>query len=745
MSFTSWLRNLRSCITPVRAEREHRRRAPRAVTYRPRLEVLGDRCLPSFLVPVSYAAGSSPGSVATGDFNNDTVLDLAVANYSGSGTVSVLLGNADGTFRPPVTSATGAYRSSLAVGDFNADGKLDIATDDSYAVSVLLGNGDGTFQAAPTITPLGSNPRSLAVGDFNADGKLDLGVLSTYGGDTYTNAAYSAGVLLGNGDGSFSAQSATGLVGGSSIAVADFNGDGNLDFATTNSDYGSVGVLLGDGFGNLLPPSDFFAGFSRPDSVAAGDVNGDGNIDLVTTDGDSNNLSVLPGDGRGSFGVAQLHGTGGYPGSVVLGDFNRDGHVDLMLVTMPAPNTSRNVSVLFGIGGGAFSEPRNFAAGVNPGTVVAGDFNGDGWLDAAATDHYPGGVSVLINDTHWPPADAPSVSVNDVSVTEGNAGTVSAIFTVSLSAAYGQPVTVHFTTADGTASAGSDYAAGSGDVTFAPGEISKSIVVAVLGDRSAEPAETFVVSLSAPVNATINDGMGAGTILDDEPRVGISDVTVAEGNVGTANATFTVRLSVAYDVPVTVGYATTGGTATAGGDYQAASGTLTIPAGQTSGTITVPVTGDRVVEPNETFFVNLSSPTYGVIADGTGIGTIVDDEPRISVNSVSVKEGNSGMKVMTFTVTLSAAYDQAVTVNYATHDGTATVADGDYVAISGTLTFAPGQTTRTFTVVIKGDKKKEADESFYVLLSGASTNALIDNAYGWGTILDDDHAGGSGH
>src|SRR5947199_3559474 len=104
---------------------------------------------------------------------------------------------------------------------------------------------------------------------------------------------------------------------------------------------------------------------------------------------------------------------------------------------------------------------------------------------------------------------------------------------------------------------------------------------------------------------------------------------------------------------------------------------------------------------------------------------IQDDEPRISIDSVSVKEGNSGTKLMTFTVILSAAYDQAVTVNFATHDDSATVAGGDYVAKSGTLTFAPGQTTKTFTVTIKCDTKREADESFYVLLIGASNNALI--------------------
>src|SRR5205823_1022503 len=170
------------------------------------------------------------------------------------------------------------------------------------------------------------------------------------------------------------------------------------------------------------------------------------------------------------------------PASVVLGDVNRDGQVDLIVVVAPTYANSY-VSVLFGIGGGAFSAPRNFDAGYYPGALVAGDFNGDGWLDAATINSSQSAVSVLINDTHWPPADAPSVTINDVSVTEGNTGTISATFTVSLSAAYGQPVTVHYTTADGTATAGSDYTAVSGDVSFDAGQTTRTITVAVLGDR----------------------------------------------------------------------------------------------------------------------------------------------------------------------------------------------------------------------------------------------------------------------
>src|SRR5262245_38681275 len=219
----------------------------------------------------------------------------------------------------------------------------------------------------------------------------------------------------------------------------------------------------------------------------------------------------------------------------------------------------------------------------------------------------------------------------------------------------------------------------------------------------------------------------------------MSDVTVSEGNTGAQTATFTVTLSAASNQPVTVVYATATGTATAGSDYQAALGTLTIPAGQTTGTITVLVNGDRLAEPNETFSVNLSNPTNATIADGQGVGTIVDDEPHISISDVTKKEGN-GKKTMlfVFTVTLSAAYDQAVTMSFKTTDGTATTSDQDYVAKSGTLTFAPGETTNTITIEVKGDTKKEADETFYLDLFGNSSNALFTKNRGIGTILNDD-------
>jgi hypothetical protein len=220
------------------------------------------------------------------------------------------------------------------------------------------------------------------------------------------------------------------------------------------------------------------------------------------------------------------------------------------------------------------------------------------------------------------------VSISDATVTEGNAGMVNATFTVSLSAMSAVDVTVHYQTADLSAAAGSDYQAASGTLTFAPGETSKTLTVLVNGDRSGEPNETFVVTLSSPTNATIVDGQGIGTVLDNEPRISINNVSLSEGDKKKSTTyTYTVRLSAAYDQAVTVKYATANGTATAGSDYTARSGTITFAAGETVKMISVTVNGDKATEANETFFVDLFGASgNALIALPRGMGTILNDD-----------------------------------------------------------------------------------------------------------------------
>src|SRR5262249_32675543 len=158
--------------------------------------------------------------------------------------------------------------------------------------------------------------------------------------------------------------------------------------------------------------------------------------------------------------------------------------------------------------------------------------------------------------------------------------------------------------------------------------------------------------------------------------------------------------------------------------------------GETSKTVPVLVNCDRLAEPNETFFVNLSAPTNATIGDSQGAGTILDDEPRISISDVTKSEGKKNQTTLfTFTVTLSAAHDQPWTMSFKTTDGPATTSDQDYVAKTGTLTFNPGETTRTITIEVKGDSKKEANETFYLDLVGNSGNSLFTKNRGVGTIL----------
>src|SRR5262249_30447587 len=196
------------------------------------------------------------------------------------------------------------------------------------------------------------------------------------------------------------------------------------------------------------------------------------------------------------------------------------------------------------------------------------------------------------------------------------------------------------------------------------------------GDTLNEADETFTVTLSSPTNATISRAQATGTIINDDPvpSISVADVAVQEGNSGTTPMPFTLALSAASGQTVSVAYATANGTATAGSDYTATSGTATFPAGTTSVVVNVPVIGDTVLEPDETFFLNLSSPVNATIARAQATGTILNDEglPSLTIADTSVTEGNSGTVSAVFNVTLSAASPQTVTVNYATADGTAT-------------------------------------------------------------------------
>ena len=225
-------------------------------------------------------------------------------------------------------------------------------------------------------------------------------------------------------------------------------------------------------------------------------------------------------------------------------------------------------------------------------------------------------------------AQLPELSIADAGEPEGDSGTTPMAFTVRLSAASEQTVTVRYATADGTATEPADYTANSGTLTFRPGDTSHAITVNVTGDTRVETDETFTVRLSNPTNATCGRCTATGTIEDDNdlPKLSIGDIEASEGDSGTTPMAFTVRLSAASEQTVTVRYATANGTATKPADYTASSGTLTFRPGDTSRTITVNVTGDTVDEENEKFTVRLSNPTNATCGRCTATGTIKDDD-----------------------------------------------------------------------------------------------------------------------
>jgi hypothetical protein len=380
-----------------------------------------------------YAAGPYPLSVVVGDFNGDGFVDLAVTSAGdwgigvASGAVSVLLGNGDGTFQPAKSYPTGGAPVFVALGDFDGDGNLDLVVaniEDEFlllegSLSILQGNGDGTFRAAQNLAV--GPARFVAVADFDRDGHVDL-VVADSGSDTVS-------ILLGNGDGTFqSAQSYA--VGGvlESVAVGDFNGDGIMDLVLGVANEGSatIQVLLGQGDGSFQAPVNFYVE-SFPQSVVVADINGDGIPDLVLA---GSAVTILLGGGDGTFLAGQSYGYGGpvavadfngdrkldlaavggsgvnillgkgdgtfpqaarsyaataFVQSFVVADFNGDGKLDLVVLNAGGPYTADiTATVLLGTGDGDLQPTERFAAGIHPASVAVADFNGDGHLDLAA-------------------------------------------------------------------------------------------------------------------------------------------------------------------------------------------------------------------------------------------------------------------------------------------------------------------------------------------------------------------------
>jgi hypothetical protein len=304
-----------------------------------------------FLAGSSYPTGNRPRGIVTGDFNGDGKLDLAIAN-SADQTLTILLGNGDGTFTPISSAPpTGAFPTQLVAADFNGDGKLDLAvvnlcgTDTINCpplgnsvpgtLTILLGNGDGTFTPAASSPSTGNQPSYITAGDFNSDGLIDLAVSNA--------GSNSISILMGNGDGKFT-PATTSLTTASQpqgIVTGDFNGDGALDLAVVTPYAGTFAVFLNQGCAKVAAANCTFAqrpfGFgsnTNPVAIATADMNGDGILDIVTANTSPNSISVMLGDGSGMFTQVVLLDSQAFnifpnPNSVVIADFNGDGRLDV--------------------------------------------------------------------------------------------------------------------------------------------------------------------------------------------------------------------------------------------------------------------------------------------------------------------------------------------------------------------------------------------------------------------------------
>jgi hypothetical protein len=350
---------------------------------------------------VSNPAGRSPSAIVAGDFNHDGKSDYITANID-SNTVAVMVGKGKGAFVDigPGIAGGSRFAGETIAADFNNDGILDLALANTgvigeigQSVTVFLGKANGTFGTAQNFS-VGSQPDGLAAADLNHDGHLDL-IVADFGN---LGSNIDVAVLLGNGDGTFqtSRRFAPGPGFPFKVAVADFDGDGNLDVVVAEGGFsGSVSLLLGDGKGNLGSPQQIAASADRESEVTAADLNHDGKADIVYFDLDAGQVLVQLGNGNGTFQPATVAVALGIFGTgFTTGDFNHDGIIDI------AAEASGVIEVLLGDGTGRFSPSGTFFEGTESGfafvpNLLVGDFNGDGFQDLVAPDGFGETVSVL--------------------------------------------------------------------------------------------------------------------------------------------------------------------------------------------------------------------------------------------------------------------------------------------------------------------------------------------------------------
>lgn len=330
----------------------------------------------SFVTPASSYYSGYPMDAVTADFNGDGKPDVAVANSNyGVENVGIHIHNGIGFNNVVTYGPGGSWPIALTAGDVNNDGKIDLAVvvQKSNRVSIMLGRGDGTFQF-PTTYPVGSNPRAVALGDFNGDGYKDLAV-------TNYNASSSVSILLNQGNGTFGTQTAYPLNGAHTVAVADLNADSALDLAITDGIGGpnsSIHILRGNGNGTFQAPMTYPTGYYSAEKLALADMNGDGQLDLVMTLSGRVGI-MLNSNGTFPTSAHTLLGLSLY--AIAAADMNQDGRMDVLLAT-----GNNTVLLMIGNGNGTLQAPISQSVNSGPQQVLAADFSLDGQPDMASAN-----------------------------------------------------------------------------------------------------------------------------------------------------------------------------------------------------------------------------------------------------------------------------------------------------------------------------------------------------------------------
>ena len=452
-----------------------------------------------WLTFTTSAAASANYGVVIGDLNGDGIPDVVISNYGGA-TISVFLGNGDGTFPAHVDYPAGTLPFGMALGDLNGDGIPDIAvaSHNSSAVNVLLGNGDGTFQASQSYATAGIS-QYVAIADFNGDGILDL--------VTCTSGAGSLSVLLGNGNGTFQAQHAFGTNSSTyGLAVADFNHDGLPDVVVSNNTRNTVSVFLGNGDGTFQAQSNYAAG-TNPTTIAVGDLNADGNPDLVVGNFGGSAISVLLGNADGTFQAKTDYAGSSSPWGVAVADVNGDGILDVV-ATSPS---SEAIEFFQGKGDGTLLAPVTTITGSASYLIALGDLNGDGVVDLIAPNLAVANIRVSLGSL------SATASLAGVSVPGGGLHNVVASY-----AGDG-----HFSSSTSTAI----NLAG----TMIPTAVALSAVPAL-----GAPGQTFLLTATvAPASSSGYTAGGTVSFFDGGVAIG-SAVTVANGSAALSKSDFAI-------------------------------------------------------------------------------------------------------------------------------------------------------------------------------------------------------------